>query len=415
MKKLVSVLFFLLILMMSVSVFANQVTLRVVVWDYDMSPEYAESIELFEEKNPDINIEVIDVASADYSDKLTIMLSAGENLDVIAIKDMPAYSAFVGRNQLEPLNAYVERDGFDTDIYSGLMDEIVIDSKYYGLPFRSDSWILYYNKGIFDDAGVDYPTNDMTWGEFATKARQITSGSGVNKTYGAYFHTWKSVAMNLGIQKGEHTLADGVYDFLAPAYELYLKMMYEDQSVMPFGEAITSSAHYRTQFEAGNTGMIYMGTWGIGGFITDAKEGKHDIDWGIVKSPHWPGQEAGTTIANVTPFAINADSRNKDESWKFIKFIGGEEGAKIFAKHGVLPALKTEEVLDIYTNADGFPENATAALETSISYLEFPPHPDAQPIDKLLQEEHDLIMIQENTIEEGIAEMERRVADIINW
>ncbi len=418
MKKLFGIFIVVMVLMMSVTTLAAEnVTLRFVVWDYDMSPEYEEAIEVFESENPNINIEVVDVASKDYGDKLTIMLSAGEDMDVFAVKDMPGYSAFIGRNQLEPLNSYMEADGFDPAIYSGLMDEINVDGNYYGVPFRSDAWILYYSKDIFDAAGVEYPTNDMTWEEFRTKAKQITSGSGNNKIYGAYIHTWKSLAMNLGVQQaeGEYTLADGEYDFLAPAYELYLKMQYEDQSVMTYGETVTSSAHYRTQFESGNTGMTYMGTWNIGALISDAKEGKHDVNWGIVKSPHWPGQEPGTTIANVTPLAINAASDKKEAAWKFIKFVGGEEGAKIFAKHGVLPAVKTSAVLDVYTNADGFPDNANAALETSATFLEFPPDPNAQAIDKILQEEHELIMIKENTIEEGIESMERRVEDVVNW
>ncbi len=416
MKKFTSfIIVVMLVVGLSLSALAEETTLRFVLWDYSMSPEYTEAIETFEAENPDINIEVVDVASKDYGDKLTIMLSAGEDVDVFAIKDMPGYSNFAGRNWLEPLNTYMEKDGVDPAIYSGLMEEIEIDGNYYGLPFRSDAWILYYNKEIFDNAGVAYPTNDMTWQEFKDKAKGVTSGSGNNKVYGAYIHTWKSLAMNLGVQKGEYTLADGEYDFLAPAYELYLDMMYEDESVMTYGEAVTSSAHYRTQFQAGNTGMIYMGTWNIGAMISDGKAGKHDVDWGIVKSPIWPGQEPGTTIANVTPLGINASSDNKEAAWKFVKFVGGEEGAKIFAKHGVLPALKSNAVLDVYTNADGFPSNAKAALETSATYLEFPPDPNAQAIDKILQEEHELIMIKDSTIEEGIEAMERRVEDVVNW
>lgn len=416
MKKLTGFMIVLaLLVVLSFSVVAKEVTLRYVLWDYSMSPEYKETIEAFEAKNPDIKIEVVDVAAKDYIDKLTIMLSAGEDVDVFAIKDMPGYSNFVARKWLEPLNAYMEKDGLDPAIYSGLMDEIKIDGNYYGLPFRSDAWILYYNKEIFDKAGVAYPTNDMTWQEFREKAKAITSGSGNNKIYGAYIHIWKALAMNLGVQQGEYTLADGEYDFLAPGYELYLGMMYEDKSVMAYGEAVTSSAHYRTQFQAGKTGMIYMGTWNIGQMISDGKAGKHNIKWGIVKSPHWPGQESGTAIATVTPLGINADSDKKEAAWKFIKFVGGEEGAKIYAKHGVLPALKTGDVLGVYTNADGFPKNAKAALETSATYLEFPPVPDARAIDKILQEEHELIMIKENSIEDGIAAMERRVADVVNW
>ncbi|SIR31361.1 ABC transporter substrate-binding protein [Halanaerobium kushneri] len=414
-----SSIFLVSILLLATLSVAAQTTIRVVLWDYEMSPEYHELINTFEEKNPDIDVEVVDVTSQDYGDKLTVMLSGGEDLDVFAVKDMPGYSNFISMNHLEPLNDYIERDNLDTSIYSGLMEEIKIDGEYYAIPFRTDNWILFYNKDIFDAAGVEYPTNDMTWPEFREKAAAVTSGSGSDKTYGAFIQPWMSLATNLGVLKeeGATTLANGEdYDFLKPGYELYLKMQYEDESVMPYGEATTSSAHYRTQFESGKVGMVYIGTWNIGALISDKKAGRHDVNWGIAKSPHWADmEEPDTAISIVTPMAINSNSDKKEEAWKFIKFAGSEEGAKIFAKHGVLPAVKTKDVLDVYTSADGFPENSAAALEAKKLLLEFPPAPNAGVISSIIQEEHELIMLDEVSIDEGIDNIERRIDMELNW
>jgi multiple sugar transport system substrate-binding protein len=193
-------------------------------------------------------------------------------------------------------------------------------------------------------------------------------------------------------------------------------MQYEDKSVMSYGEATTSSAHYRTQFESGRVGMMYIGTWTIGALISDHKAGRHDVNWGIVKSPHWASmKEPDTAVAIVTPLAINANSDKKEASWKFVKFAGSEAGAKIFAKHGVLPAVKTKDVLDVYTSADGFPENAAAALEAKKLLLEFPPAPNAGVMSSIIQEEHELIMLKEETIQEGIDNIERRINQELNW
>ncbi|MFW5988040.1 MAG: ABC transporter substrate-binding protein [bacterium] len=421
MKKSLGVTLFLVfsIMMLATLSVGAQTNIRVVFWDYEMSPEYQEIVEVFEEQNPDIEVEVMDVTSQDYGDKLTVMLSGGEDFDAFAVKDMPAYSNYIERNRLEPLGKYMEGDSFDTDAYSGLMEEIQVDGEYYAVPYRTDNWILFYNKDLFDQAGVEYPTNDMTWTEFREKADAIASGEGSSRVYGAFIQPWMSLATNLGVQKaeGEYTLANGEsYDFLKPAYELYLKMQYEDQSVMPFGEATTSSAHYRTQFQSGKVGMMYIGTWGIGQLISDGKADRHDINWGIAKSPHWADmEEPDTAIAIVTPMAINSNSEKKEEAWEFVKFIGSEEGAKIFAKHGVLPAVKTEEVLDIYTSADEFPENASAALEAKKLLLEFPPAPKAGVISSIIQEEHELIMLDEVTPDEGIDNIERRIDMELNW
>lgn len=81
-----------------------QTTVRFAVWDFSMSPEYAIIIEEFEQENPDIKVEVIDIAAAEYPDKMTVMLAAGEEVDVFAVKDFASYSNYLNRNYLTPLN-----------------------------------------------------------------------------------------------------------------------------------------------------------------------------------------------------------------------------------------------------------------------------------------------------------------------
>ncbi len=159
--------------------------------------------------------------------------------------------------------------------------------------------------------------------------------------------------------------------------------------------------------------MVVMGTWFIGTLITDKKAGAHNVDWSIVKAPHFSGSPAGTTFGNITGNAINALSKNQEAAWKFVKFMGMEDGAKIFAGRGVMPAYRTAAVVKIYQGVPGFPEDGAEALKTVSVALEFPPQQYAAAIDKALQEEHELIMIGKNTPDAGIAEMNRRVKDIM--
>ncbi|MGO8041099.1 extracellular solute-binding protein, partial [Rhizobium leguminosarum] len=60
----------------------------------------------------------------------------------------------------------VKDQKIDPAPFVGLIEELTIDGKIYSLPFRSDFLVVYYNKDIFDKAGVPYPTNDMTWAQF---------------------------------------------------------------------------------------------------------------------------------------------------------------------------------------------------------------------------------------------------------
>lgn len=60
-------------------------------------------------------------------------------------------------------------------------DDFNLDGKQVALPFKTDYYVLYYNKDIFDAAGVDYPSNDMTWTEWEEMCKSLTSGEGNDK------------------------------------------------------------------------------------------------------------------------------------------------------------------------------------------------------------------------------------------
>ena len=74
-----------------------------------------------------------------------------------------------------------------------------MDGKLYELPFRSDFWVIFYNKDIFDRAGVEYPTNDMTFEEYDALARRVTDTTFGSEVYGAHYHTWRSAVQLFGI------------------------------------------------------------------------------------------------------------------------------------------------------------------------------------------------------------------------
>ncbi|OXT06731.1 ABC transporter substrate-binding protein [Thermoanaerobacterium thermosaccharolyticum] len=398
----------------NVSSQSKKTTIKFVVWDYSKAPEYKDIIDAFEKENPDITVEPVEIAAANYDQKLTVMLAGGDTSDVIAVKDMPSYSNYVSKNQIISLDDYIKNDNIDMKPYNGIENSLRIDGKIYGLPYRSDFWVLYYNKDIFDKAKVPYPSNDMTWDQFRELAKKLTSGSGNNQIWGAYIHTWKSAVMDWAVADKKGTLVDGNYEFLKPAYDVFLPMQNIDKSIMPLSVAKASNSSYTGVFETGKAAMLPMGTWFIGTLLTDKKAGNTNVNWSIVKAPHFPGGKAGMTFGNVTPVAINSASKNKDAAWKFVKFMGSEEAAKILARHGVMPAYRTDDVMNTYTNTEGFPSDGKDALVTESVQIEFPPDKDGAAIDQMLQEEHELIMIGQNSVDKGIAEMNKRFKEIRN-
>ena len=91
--------------------------------------------------------------------EVVVAVDNGE-LDVLSIKDIPGYSNLINLGMLEPLSGKLTTD---ESKFNGVLEQLTAqDGNYYAVPFRSDFWVVYYNKDIFDQAGVEYPTNDMT-------------------------------------------------------------------------------------------------------------------------------------------------------------------------------------------------------------------------------------------------------------
>jgi multiple sugar transport system substrate-binding protein len=265
------------------------VTLKWAMWDYDLTIYYKPLIDAYQLKNPNVKIECIDLGSADYSPVLMTQLSGGADLDVVTIKEIPSYSNLVRQNRLEPLSAFIRSNNIDTKLYSGIVEQLTINNEVYTLPFRRDVYLIYYNKDIFDKAGVPYPTNDMTLDQYEQLARRLTSGSGANKIYGGHYHTWASQVQNFGLLDGKNTLIESAYDFLTSFYQSALRQQ-DDGIIQAYSTLRTSGTHYSGVFFNSQIAMMHQGTWFIATQIDRVAKGEAlSKNWGIVKLPHPAG------------------------------------------------------------------------------------------------------------------------------
>ncbi|GHT64322.1 sugar ABC transporter substrate-binding protein [Spirochaetia bacterium] len=393
----------------------GKTTIKWAIWDYDLTPYYKALIEAYEAKNPNTKIEVIDLGSADFMTVLGTQLSGGADLDVVCVKDIPGYSNLVKQNRLEPLNGYIKSANINTSLYGGTTEQIAVNGEVYALPFRSDFWVIYYNKDLFDAAGVPYPSNDLTLDQYDALARRLTRGSGANKVYGAHYHTWRSAVSLFSILDGKNTIVDGKYDFLAPYYERVLKEQ-KDGIVMDFATIKTSGTHYSGAFFNNQIAMLNMGTWFIATQIDKIKSGESlSKNWGIVKYPHPDGVKAGTTLGTITSLGVNRNSKNKDAALDFMKFVTGPEGATVLAKTGTIPAIMNADVINAIAGMDGFPADANSkeALNVSKTYLEMPLHEKSADIEMVLNENHDAIMTGNITVQQAIQDMNNRVGKLL--
>ena len=407
MKKMLSVLLAAMLVLLAIPAMAEDQVITVVTWDATTTPYLIAQKEAFEAANPGIKIEYVDVASQDYAVKTTTMLEGGDKSDVYMIKEIDNLINWQAQGFAAPLDTA----DYDMSGFAGTEANYAVDGVQYAIPFRSDFWVLFYNKDLFDAAGVEYPTNDMTWDQYAELAKKLTNKE--NNIYGTHYHTWLSAVANWAVCDGVNTLADKNYDDLLYFYKLYQDL--EDSGAcISYADLKASGLHYSAAFANGNIAMMPMGYWYVSTLIGYNNDGTCNFNWGIVAVPHLDGVAAGSSFGNLTGAMINAKSENKDLAWEYISWLGGEEGSAATASTGTRPALATDSVVSVLASVEGFPadDNSKAALKPVFVGMEWPVVDKVNDIKSIVNEVHTQIMTRELTPEDGVEEMNERVGDL---
>ncbi len=398
----------------------DAVTLKWAIWDKESTPYWQALVDAYKSVAPNVTIEMVDLGSTDYMTVLATELSGeGSDFDVVTIKDVPGYATLVQKNAILSLDDYISADGIDLSKYAGTTDQVTVNGSLYELPFRNDFWVLFYNKDLFDDKGVAYPTNDMTFDEYDALAREMTDTSFGAQIYGTHYHTWRSAVQLFAVLDGKHTILDGDYEFMKPYYEMVLNQE-KDGVCRKYTDLKAEGLHYSAAFSGGDVAMLNMGSWFVATMIASLENGEYDADlcgnWGIVKYPHAEGVEPGSTLGTITGLSVTTASDTPDEAWAFVKWVSGEEGAAVMAETGNFPAIMTDEAMSLITGLEGFPTDDASkeALNVSNLYLEVPYAENVSEINSALDSYHGSIMSGEMTIDEGIAAMNEAVKGITN-
>jgi multiple sugar transport system substrate-binding protein len=161
--------------------------------------------------------------------------------------------------------------------------------------------------------------------------------------------------------------------------------------------------------------MLPMGYWFVATLISEKDKGTFDFDWSFVAVPHKEEVPAGASFGSPTATAININSDDKDLAWEYIAWRCGEEGALAHAEVGTRPAYVSDAVAAKLSEAPGFPadEAAKAALIPTTMGIEWPTGDKVPAIKTIVNEEHSLIMVRDVSIEDGIASMTERVAEVL--
>ncbi|MGQ2915068.1 ABC transporter substrate-binding protein [Microbacterium aurantiacum] len=392
------------------------ITLTLSGWSLDTTPEFQALADAFTEQNPDVTVELMGYDAAEYNTLLTADLAARSGPDIITQKEVKFVPTFVEGGQL--------LDVSDVELPDGISGagSYEVDGASYAVPYRNDSWVLFYNKAMFDAAGVDYPDGSWTWDDYEAAAEELTAGltgAGMDAR-GAYQHSWQSTVQGFANAQTGSDILEGEYGYMAPYYQRVLDMQ-DAGAQIDFNTAGANQLTYQGEFGTQKAAMLPMGTWYVATLIAQQASGDaQDFEWGIAPIPQESASTAGTdnvpvTFGDPTGFGINAaiDESKVQAAKDFLAFAAGEEGAQILAEIGITPALLTDPVVETYFAVDGAPtdELSLFAFSTHEVLPENPTSNRTAAIQGILGDMHSAILSGSTSVEDGIAEAQERVAN----
>jgi multiple sugar transport system substrate-binding protein len=295
----------------------------------------------FEDQNPDVLVQLEAIAGRDYYTRILTQIAADRAPDVMNIGD-DAVPSFAERGAFLALDECLADQNFDTSIYlPGLLEPGTVDGKLYFLPKDYSTLAVYYNKALFDEAGVAYPAAGWTWDDMLTAAQaltQDTNGDGQNDIWGIQlpanwttgFEYWVAAAGGSLISEDGQSYV-GFMDSEASirAAQFYADL-YNTYQVAPPPADFSAFGGGNSEFDNGQAAMRIFGRWPQAGMLENP-----NIDLGVIGTP------ADAQAANILfwgGFGISSTTDNLQETCKFLSYYAGPDSARIW-KDWALPAV----------------------------------------------------------------------------
>lgn len=347
-------------------------------WGSEMEKAAIESMVVaFEAQNLDIDVEAIHMPYEDYLGRVTAMMNQGQTPDVGYFPNLQA-PLWAQEGKLLDLTELVQTDSFlssalpVTRYYFG-------DGRIVGLNTAVEVTLLFYNKDLFDQAGLPYPpadpANAWTWTEFVSAAQKLTTDANGNHAGEADFDPQRISTFGAAFDKiyegwtfypfifsngGQVVNEDGTRLMLdsneaAEAIQALADLMWV-QHVAPTPAQDTALPGYVTMLQTGNLAMHIAGQWNLLDYAS-----VNNLNFGVAVLPRF---KVPMTVVLGSPTVIFADTPNKEAALRFYRFHNNPESVDLFAR-GLWMPLQEE----YYTQ----PEKMNSWLDNPAHPLEMRP------------------------------------------
>ncbi len=365
--------------------------------------------EMFKKTHPDVTIEWLDKKGTEFSTFYQTQVVAGTAPDIIDIQG-GLWLEYASQGGLVDLTPYLERDkDYTKGIYPEILKNWVFEGKNYGVPFYISKTLLFYNKLMFKEAGLDGPP--QTFDQLMDYAYKMSKGeksglmtlnfdwlywplfaaNGIDLVTPdlkkAAFNTPEAVAL---VEKLSKATKDGAIN----------KISWTGRWVEPNGA-----------FAAGTIGMLNAHAPAYLWFKSKGPWVNEDT----VGATHFPGN---WSTPNSHAFLISKGTKYPEEAWDFLKMISSGDGAYVFgtASNNLTGDKTANERLMTYF-AEKIPA-VVPVLKTQLEHLDklvgnWPMAKDAQ-VKEAFYPELQAALLGEKSAADALAEAERKVNRVLS-
>ena len=319
------------------------------------------------------------------------------------------FVTFAAKGTLRDLGSMMRKDttmAKDT-FYPAAQNAFKYKNTQYGLPMTFSTVVLFYNKDLFDKAGVAYPNKSWTWKEELEAAKKLTDAS--KKVWGDFqpVQFWEfyktAVQAGGGLKVSPSVQIDTAKNRTALHWLVDKVLVHK---VVP-SAAEMSGVGDGDMFVNGQLAMIHTGIWMFDTFA------KANFKWDIALEPG--GVKKGTHFFSNAA-VISKSSQNADAAYKWVKFLAA---SPFTAKTRIdtsweLPALSLSQRANVAAYLEKpMPANREAVFE-SLQYAVTPPVVENQPqLQDIINQELEAAKLGQKTVEQALSSAQQRVKTLL--
>lgn len=380
---------------------------------------YQQLVAAYEEQFPGQDVEILHIPDqADYRKRMAADFAAGTPADVVLI-NYRRYAGFAARGLLEPLGPYLDASHVisASDFFPEAVQPFMWHRQLMCIPQNISSLTIYYNKDLFDQAGVPYPAERWTWEDFLATAKALTrdlDGDGRTDQHG------------LGIEPSLIRLAPFIWQnrgSLVDTVVVPTELALEEPAALKAAEwfvalqvthrvvpdaAAEAAEPSEDRFLNGRLAMFFNSRRGVPTYREITA-----FDWDVAPLPMNRGRRSN--VLHSDAYCMASAAPNKDQVWRFIEYANSPEGQTIVARSGrTVPSLISVAQSPAFLDPSAKPANSQVFLDSIIQVRTFPVVENWVEIEEMASEEIERAFYGQVSVAEAMRAAARRTEEYFN-